>query len=174
MFMELVKKNSFFKILLWLALLATVIGLIVDLQTTLTYIGIDLRNRVIGARLVIEGIDPYFFKWNPSWSDRFYDPMENSHNLLSRVSVPPTVLALHSIMARLPYLQQKILWLIVQWSALVGSVFIFYISNKSQTKTNLILIVSFFLSIAYFGVFTYTRVKYIYYTVCYGLLLGFY
>ena len=159
--MESVKKNTFLKTLLWLALLITAFGFIVDVQTTFTYIGIDLRNRVVGARLVIEGIDPYFFKWSPNWSDKFYDPMEYPYDLLSRVTVPPTVLALHSIMARLPYLQQQILWLIVQWSAFVGSVFIFLISNTSHIKTNSILIIGFFLSIVYFGVFTYTRVKYI-------------
>lgn len=106
---KLVKKNTFPKILFWLVLLITAIGFIVDLQTTFTYIGTDLRNRVVGARLVIEGIDPYFFKWTPVWSERFCDPLDDPNNLLSRVSVPPTVLALHSVIARLPYLQQKIL-----------------------------------------------------------------
>lgn len=158
---KLARKNTFFKTLLWLVLLMTAIGLIIDLQSTFTYIGSDLRNRVIGARLVIKGIDPYFFNWNPSWSDRFYDPFDYPYDLLSRVSVPPTVLALHSIMARLSYIQQKILWLIVQWSAFIGSVLIFAIANKSQTKTHLILAIGFFLSIVYFGVFTLAQVRYI-------------
>ena len=151
--MESVKKNAFFKILLWIALLITVFGFLVDLQTTFTYIGADLRTRVVGARLVLEGIDPYFFKWDSSWSDKFYDPMQDPYFSISRVSVPPTVLALHSIMARLSYVYQKILWLIVQWSAFLGTVFIFYVSNTSRIKTTFILIVSFFLPTVYFGVF---------------------
>ena len=151
---KIVEKNAIFKILLSLALLITAIGFVVDLQSTFTYLNADLRSRVVGARLVLEGIDPYFFKWGLGWSDKFYDPMEDPYFLLSRVSVPPTVLALHSIMARLPYVYQKILWLIVQWSAFAGTVFFFFVNNSSYEKKNFILVVSFFLLIVYFGVFT--------------------
>lgn len=153
-FMKLVKENTFFKTIIWLVLLITAIGFLIDLQSTFIYIGTDLRNRVVGARLVIEGIDPYFFKWTPSLSERFCDPLDDPNSLLSRVSVPPTVLALHSTMARLPYVQQKILWLIVQWSAFIGTIFTFLLGNKSHTKANFILTISFFLPIVYFGVFT--------------------
>lgn len=142
-----------FNVLLLLAVLVTAIGFLVDLQNTFTYIGTDLRNRVIGARLIIEGIDPYFFKWVPGLSDRFYDPSDDARHILSKTSVPPTVLALHWIMARLPYLQQKLLWLIVQWAAFASIVSIFIKSNTSKIKINSILIVSFFLPTVYFGVF---------------------
>ena len=153
--MEVINKNKIqvFHILLLLALLVTAIGFLVDLSNTLTYIGTDLRNRVVGARLAIDGIDPYFFKWVPGLSDRFYDPSSDPSQILSKLSVPPTVLAVHSIMARLPYMQQKVLWLIVQWAAFAGIVLIFFQSNTSRLKRNSILIISFFLSIVYFGVF---------------------
>ena len=153
--MEVINKNKIqvFHILLLIAVLITAIGFLVDIQNTLTYIGTDLRNRVVGARLIIDGIDPYFFKWVPGFSDRFYDPLDVPSQILSKLSVPPTVLALHSIMARLPYMQQKILWLIVQWAAFAGIVTIFFKSNTSGLKRNLILIVSFFLPTVYFGVF---------------------
>ena len=153
--MEVINKNKIqvFHILLLIAVLITAIGFLVDIQNTLTYIGTDLRNRVVGARLIIDGIDPYFFKWVLGFSDRFYDPLDVPSQILSKLSVPPTVLALHSIMARLPYMQQKILWLIVQWAAFAGIVTIFFKSNTSGLKRNLILIVSFFLPTVYFGVF---------------------
>lgn len=160
--MKLINKNkiNLLNILLLAALLITAIGLLVDLRNTFFYIGTDLRNRVVGARLVIEGIDPYFFKWTPGLSDRLYDPLDDPSQLLSKVSVPPTVLALHSIIARLPYMQQKVLWLIVQWASLVGIISIFIKSNSSRLKINSILIVSFFLPIVYSGVFILTQVRY--------------
>lgn len=152
--MELINKNKInLNVLLFLALLITAIGFLVDIRNTLNYIGTDLRNRVVGARLIIEGIDPYFFKWVPGLSDRLYDPLDDPSHILSKVSVPPTVLTLHSIMARLPYLQQKVLWLIVQWTAFAGIVSIFVKSNRSRLKRISILIVSFFLSTVYSGVF---------------------
>lgn len=153
--MELINKHKIhlINILLLLAVLVTIIGFLVDLQNTFSYIGTDLRNRVVGARLIIEGIDPYFFKWVPDLSDRLYDPLEDPNHILSKVSVPPTVLALHSIMARLPYMQQKVLWLIVQWAAFIGIVSIFIKSNTSRLKRISILVVSFFLPIVSSGVF---------------------
>ena len=153
--MEIINKYkiNLVNIVLLLALLVTAIGFLVDIKNTFTYIGTDLRNRVVGARLIIEGIDPYFFKWIPGLSDRLYDPLDNPSHILSKVSVPPTVLALHSIMARLPYMQQKVLWLIVEWAAFAGIVSIFIKTNTSRLKRNSILIVSFFLLIVYSGVF---------------------
>ncbi|MEM7760885.1 MAG: hypothetical protein AAF298_22560, partial [Cyanobacteria bacterium P01_A01_bin.40] len=96
--------------------IVSIIGLIADLHNTLIYPGTDLRNRVVGARLMLKGIDPYFFKWHPRLSVKFYDPLDNPIELLSKLSVPPTVLVLHSIIAGLSYIQQKLIWLIVQWS----------------------------------------------------------
>ena len=160
--MELISKhkNRILNVLLLTAILITAIGLVVDLRNTLTYIGTDLRNRVVGARLVIEGIDPYFFKWIPGLSDRLYDPLDDPSHILSKVSVPPTVLALHSIIARLPYMQQKVLWLVAQWAAFAGIIAIFIKNNSSRIKINSILAVSFFLPIVCFGVFISTQVRY--------------
>lgn len=151
--MKLIKRNKILNSLFIAAAIVTIIGFIVDLQSTITYPGTDLRNRVVGARLMLEGIDPYFFKWQPGLSERFYDPLDIPGELLSKLSVPPTVLVLHSVIAGFSYLQQKVIWLIVQWGALLGTVLIFLKSSTSQLKTNLILIVGFFLPIVYSGVF---------------------
>ena len=155
-----IKKNQVFNILLAVAGLILVIGFMVDLQNTITYPRTDLRNRVVGARLMLEGIDPYFFKWQPGLSERFYDPLADPRKPLSKLSVPPTVLILHSTIAKLSYLQQKLIWLVVQWTASIGTVLIFYKSSSSQVKSTLTLIVSFFLPIVYFGVFMSTQGKF--------------
>lgn len=153
-------------LLLLVGLAITAVGFVFDFKNTITYIGSDLRNRVVAARLVIEGIDPYFFRWVPSFSDRFYDPLEEPGALLSKVSVPPTVIALHTIIARLGYLQQKIIWLFVQWTAFISTILIFLKASNSRSRNNLILAVGFFLPIVCSGVFTLTRGKYTYSTYC--------
>ena len=157
--LTLSQKRRIVNLLAIAAILISVIGFLVDLHSTLTYPGSDLRSRVVGARLMLEGIDPYLFKWQPGLSELFYDPLDNPTELISKLSVPPTVLTLHSAMAGMPYLQQKIIWLFVQWSALVGTVFVFLKANQSQAKTCLILGISFFLPIVCFGVFTSTQGK---------------
>ena len=144
------------KLLKWLAILAiaiTIVGFLVDLQNTLNYPGTDLRNRVVGARLALKGIDPYFFKWQPELSARFYDPLDISTELVSKLSIPPTALVLHSLFAGLPYLQQKIIWLVVQWAALIGTVSLFLKSVESPHRKNLILVIAFFFANSLFWKF---------------------
>ena len=140
---KLNKHSKLVKILLIAAVVITIISFLIDLKNTLTYPGTDLRNRVVGARLMLEGIDPYFFKWQPGLSERFYDPLDIPTKLLSKLSVPPTVLVVHSLFAGLTYLQQKIIWLIVQWAALIGTILVFVKTSNSPAKTNLILITGF-------------------------------
>jgi|GEM_PF-1242242 len=136
-------QNSIVNLLLISAVIITIIGFLVDFRNTITYPGTDLRNRVVGARLMLEGIDPYFFKWQPGLSERFYDPLDIPTELLSKLSVPPTVLVLHSLFAGLSYLQQKIIWLFVQWAALIGTILIFVKTSNSRPKVNLTLITGF-------------------------------
>ncbi len=159
--MKPAKNIKILNVLFILALAFTAIALVVDIDSTLTYIGTDLRNRVVAGRLVLQGIDPYFFKWQPSLSERLYDPLDIPGELLSKVSVPPTVIALHSIIAPLSYLQQKVIWLIVQWVAFIATVVIFLKTSDSKLKTNSTIAIGFFLSTVYFGVFTLALVKYI-------------
>ena len=130
--------------LMTVAGLVSAIGFAVDFYNTLTYPGPDLRNRVVGARLMLEGIDPYFFKWQPGWSERFYDPMDNPTELVSKLSVPPTVLAVHAVMADLSYVQQRVIWLLAQWGAFIGTLLIFLKTSHSQAKKVLMLGASFF------------------------------
>lgn len=159
--MKLDTKSRISNLLLLLAIVISIVGFVVDIRNTISYTGTDLRNRVVAARLVLEGIDPYFFNWHPGLSERLYDPLNNPLELLSKVSVPPTVLALHSIIAKLSYLQQKIIWLLVQWAAFIIIVLIFAKTSSSKLKSNSIAVIGFFLPIAYFGVSTLTLVKYI-------------
>ena len=139
MLIILAKKSKIIRFLIVFAIALTCISLAIDIYNTLNYPGTDLRNRVVGARLALEGIDPYFFKWHNGLSEIFYDPMDNPEETLSKLSVPPTVIALHMPIAHLSYLQQKIIWLIVQWAVFAGIILIFLQSNTDRAKRYLIL-----------------------------------
>lgn len=43
-----------------------------DIRYSREYMG-DLRNRVVGARIIEDGGSPYFYKWKPGDSLRYYD-----------------------------------------------------------------------------------------------------
>ncbi|PZO14480.1 MAG: hypothetical protein DCF25_14890 [Leptolyngbya foveolarum] len=119
------------------------IGLMVDFHSAIAYPGTDLRNRVVGARLMLDGIDPYTFKWQPGLSERFYDPLDDPTGLTSKLSVSPIVLTLQAAIAERSYMQQKVIWLIVQWAALIGTVWVFLKTSGSQRKNTLIWAISF-------------------------------
>lgn len=99
-------------------------------------------------------MDPYLFKWEPDLSERLYDPLDSPRQYISRLSVPPTVMILHMPIAEMSYVQQKVIWLLVQWAALAGAVSIFFKMSRSRAKAYLTLGISFFLPAACFGVST--------------------
>ena len=144
--MELSPKNrdKILNLLLILIVIVVILGFITDIKNTLKYGGIDLRNRVVGARVLIEGMDPYFFQWHQGMSDRLLDPLVLPNSIVSRVTVPPTVLIFHATIAGFSYLQQKIIWLIVQWAAFLSTIFMFARRSDSPLKKNLILLLGWF------------------------------
>ncbi len=120
------------------------VGFLQDMENSANYGGIDLRNRVVGARLIKANHDPYFFKWNEEYSEFFLDPRDHPNLPVSRVTVPPTILMIHSIFSNLPYKFQRYLWTIIQWILLIFSIFFFSRSVKNEIKSKLIWIVSLF------------------------------
>lgn len=136
-------RNQVANLLILVAVVITIVGFASDFYNTISYPGSDLRNRVVGARLMLEGIDPYLFKWQVGLSERFFDPLDDPTELVSKLSVPPTVLTLHAAIANLPYIQQKVIWLLCQWAALVGTIGIFLRNNQSKQKQMLMLSISF-------------------------------
>lgn len=86
----------------WTALLLFVLlGAMSDVEHTVTQGGIDFRNRLIGARLLLAGEDPYWYKWKPGDSLRWLDPTDPPQKPMNRNTVSPTGLAIYAPMAPL-------------------------------------------------------------------------
>lgn len=136
--------NLLLSFLLIMSIFFAVVGFIKDIENTSLFGGMDLRNRVVGSRLIKAGYDPYFFKWNDSFSDFFLDSRDHPNIPVSRVTVPPTVLQLHSFFSDLPYKIQRYAWTFIQWILLILSIYFFTKSEKNLIKTKLIWITSLF------------------------------
>lgn len=138
-------------LLLILAVLISILGFIRDFKNTFKCGGSDLRNRIVGARLLSIGEDPYHFKWSQDKPIFLLDPGDNPSNLVSKVTVTPTVLLMYSIMAKSPYKIQRLLWLLLQWCFLVISIAIFSRNTNSNVKSKIIWILGLlFISGSYF------------------------
>ena len=132
---------SFLSLLLILAIIVSVFGFYRDFKNTFIYGGIDLRPRVIGARLLLEGIDPYHYKWSPDDSELLLDPKDMPDKPMPRIGVTPAYLVLHLPAAKLPYKIQRIIWFFLQSLFLLLSISIFAKSTDSKTKSKLIWII---------------------------------
>lgn len=127
-------------ILLICAILISIIGFYKDYKNTITFGTVDFRSRVVGARLILEKKDPYFYKWKEGDSELLLQPTENINSPISNITVPPTVLTFYASIAKLPYKVQKIIWFFAQWFLLIGSIFLLSKSTNSWIKTKLIWI----------------------------------
>jgi hypothetical protein len=82
---------------------------------------IDLRNRVTGARLLLDHIDPYFYKWQEPEPAEYCDPYNNPKLPVSKTTATPALLLLGIPVAVLPYRLGQFAWLFLQWGLLLGA-----------------------------------------------------
>lgn len=130
--------QPFLRIALLISIIIALAGFLTDFHNTQKYGGIDLRDRVVGARVASElGIDPYFFKWTGNLSDRYLDPLDNrAVPIYNRLTVTPAVLSFHSLFSKLPYQTQRYFWFFVQWACLLGSIYLLskILSDNQQSR----------------------------------------
>jgi hypothetical protein len=131
-------------LLLIFAVFFSIIGFFEDIKVSTIYGGIDLRNRVVGARLAKLGKNPYFFKWDKSYSYKILDPRDYPELPMNRLTVPPTVLQLHSIFCDLPYKTQRYLWTFLQWIMLLLAIHLFAKTVSNIEMRKLIWIINLF------------------------------
>jgi hypothetical protein len=139
--------NTYLKIALGISIIIAISGFFADFLHTQKFAGIDLRNRVIGARVLNElNEDPYFFKWSEGKSDRYLDPNDNVlAPFYTRLTITPAVLLFHSPISSLPYKTQQWLWFFLQWASLLGSIFLLAkILAKNKQSQILIWILGLF------------------------------
>jgi len=123
------------------AVLVALAGLVADLQNTVHFGGVDLRNRVVGARALALGLDPYYLKWSPRLPQTLLDPADSPTVPNSRVTVPPTVLALHRLVAWTPYREQRIAWFVAQWALLLLATWLLAASAPSGARRQAVWVV---------------------------------
>lgn len=127
-------------ILVCLSLILVLSSTAIDFRNTIKYGGVDLRNRVVGARVLMQKLDPYFYKWNTGDDEKLLDPLDEPNLPVSRVTVNPSVLLFHSLFANLPYFHQRILWFVLQTGMLLTSLLLWNIHKLNTLRNKLIFI----------------------------------
>lgn len=133
------------------AIVLSTFAIIGDVKNTLEQGGIDFRNRVVGARLLLAGKDPYTYAWKPGEPEEFLDP-SNPPGGPTRCTVPPSVLAtIYAPFSSIHYRYQRFLWLGVQWAcfaALTGLLLLLTPPGNSR-RLILLLMAALFVSDAW-------------------------
>jgi len=87
---------------------------------------IDLRKRVVGARLQMDGKSPYFYSWKEKDGVRYYDhkAYDNDSTQVSSITASPFFHHLLYPIADLPQRQISRIWLGVEYFMLIACMFI--------------------------------------------------
>lgn len=92
-----------------------------DIQLEKQYTG-DLRNRIVGARLQKDGRLPYFYKWKPKDSLRYYDPQNFDTLKVSNITATPFLHQLLYPLAEKPQRSISRIWLALEYALLLISI----------------------------------------------------
>src|SRR5882757_5689558 len=89
-----------------------------DIQFEQQYTG-DLRNRVVGARMAMYHLSPYFFTWKNTDPMRYYDPENRRDSAnpsqVSNITASPFFLQLMTPIANLPERTISRIWLLIEY-----------------------------------------------------------
>jgi hypothetical protein len=121
--------------------IALVGGILIALWTFLdirTYAGVDLRNRVVGARVMLAGYDPYTFVWESGLPDTLLDPVYDPK--AHRLTLSPPTLLPYAAMAPLHYRVQRFLHWLAEWAALIASIALLARTLPEQRQRALLLL----------------------------------
>ncbi len=96
------------------ALLVLSLALTRDVRYSREYMG-DLRNRVVGARIIEDGGSPYFYKYHRGDTVRYYDPQAFDIYAVSICTSTPFLHRLLIPLADLPFATIMRIWTVVLW-----------------------------------------------------------
>lgn len=109
-------------VLRWTIVIGVVACFMVDLHLTRHYGGIDLRDKVVGSRSLMEGRSLYYNPWRPGDPERLADPMLPPGTAMTRYTGTPFQALLMAPVAALPFGEGRMAWLVIQYALLIGSV----------------------------------------------------
>jgi Glycosyltransferase family 87 len=133
----------------------------------------DLRNRVVGARLMAAGESAYFHKWKTGEPETWLDPYEKQNQVVNGNTVTPMALQFFSVFNNLHYGKIKWIWIIFSFACFLGSLLLVWrLLHLSQCSHYWLLLPALIMAAAAWKIHLYSGQVYIFYTLL--LVLFFY
>jgi Glycosyltransferase family 87 len=106
----------------------------------------DLRNRIVGARMIEDGRSPYFYHWKSGDGLRYYDPQAFDTNQPSISTSTPFLHHLLTPIADLPQARILNVWLVIQYVLLtVMTGLALRLAGTAEQRQAVLLLVLIFL-----------------------------
>lgn len=106
------------RFLFQVALVATALNVAVSVHDFFSYGGTDFRARIVGARALLRGLDPYSLTTSRDLNPELQDPHQ-THVGLSRCTYSPALLLTYVPLAVLPYQVGRATSMVLEWAALL-------------------------------------------------------
>jgi len=125
-------------ILIIAGLLVLAVAIPRDIRYTRAY-PVDLRNRIVGARLEKDGRLPYFYKWEPGDGLRYYDPRNFDNWKVSNITASPFFHHLLSLVADQPQARLLAGWLVSEYLILAGmAILCLFLAETTMQKQSVL------------------------------------
>lgn len=129
-----------------LCVLICLLNFAIDVYFTQMYGVVDLRSRVIGARVMLSNYDnPYSYQWEPEDGEYYFGVNNFKIGTINSVTVPPSYINFLSIIAPLNYYYIKYIWLIFEYICFIYIAGFFYKNIKETYKKNILLLIAAFM-----------------------------
>ena len=116
-----------------------------DLLYERAYTG-DLRNRIVGSRMIEDGRSPYFYKWQKGDPIRYYDPTNFDTLKASIMTSTPFLHRVFYPIADLPQARISKIWLAAEYILFICmTVFAFSLARTNEGKMAVVLFFILFL-----------------------------
>lgn len=99
----------------------------------------DLRNRMVGTRVALRGIDPYRYNWTSGDPLEYLDPLTQLKNPLSRLTITPLLLSLHVPASAGVFSNTVMAWFVFEW-IVIGTTLLLLFNVFPQHKKGVLLI----------------------------------
>lgn len=104
-----------------IAALALLFSFAIDLSLTRKYGGVDLRDKVVGARSLLEGRSLYRNPWRPGEPERLADPMVPPGAEMTRYTGTPFQSLVLAPLGMLSFGNARLMWLVMQYALLLAA-----------------------------------------------------
>ena len=128
-----------------LAVVACWYALTRDIRYSREYMG-DLRNRIVGARIIRDGGSPYFYKYSPGDPIDYYDPQAFDSHAASISTSTPFLHRLLIPLAHWPYATIMQVWMVLLWMLLFAMAgYAFWIARAPKARAAVVVVAVLFL-----------------------------